>query len=294
MWRSIGALIALLVLAGCAPPVDPNAPLQVKVSGDAFSKDITLTGPLFHQERLASYAGETWGLRSFVDPKAHTATHQLYAQLDYDKNIANNVYYAADNSARDYKPKVIYRERCGRSQYCTIDTDHLTIDVDEATLRANAASGMAFKFSANSGYAVIVKVSPRMIAAQLDAEQRVLSGAVVVGQTVPSGESIVTASNSPPTPPPPDEKPAPTGNIFRGLTPRDLPSGGGIVVDRVDPGTPAELAGVQVGDRITGYDGHPVKTVQELQNLIAKTPPGKRVNMDLIRHREPVTVSPQS
>ncbi|MEZ5669156.1 MAG: PDZ domain-containing protein [Alphaproteobacteria bacterium] len=68
----------------------------------------------------------------------------------------------------------------------------------------------------------------------------------------------------------------------------------GALVADVRAGTPAELAGVQVGDLITGFDGHAVERMRDLPRLVAATAPGATVDMQVLRNGEaivlPVTV----
>jgi serine protease Do len=59
-------------------------------------------------------------------------------------------------------------------------------------------------------------------------------------------------------------------------------SHGALVADVMDD-TPAGEAGVQVGDVIVEFDGHPVKESTDLPLLVARTPIGKRAQMKIIR-----------
>jgi serine protease Do len=57
----------------------------------------------------------------------------------------------------------------------------------------------------------------------------------------------------------------------------------GAFVESVAPGGPAEEAGVQPGDVILRWDGEPVESSDSLPWLIALTPPGSRVHVQLLR-----------
>ena len=57
----------------------------------------------------------------------------------------------------------------------------------------------------------------------------------------------------------------------------------GALVSQVTPGGPAEAAGLEVGDLIVGFDGHPVDSSRSLPILVAETPVGKEVVVKLIR-----------
>lgn len=50
---------------------------------------------------------------------------------------------------------------------------------------------------------------------------------------------------------------------------RYVPNGSGAYVGRVNPGSPGERAGLRVGDIIFEFGGYPVRTADDLENLIA-------------------------
>ena len=60
----------------------------------------------------------------------------------------------------------------------------------------------------------------------------------------------------------------------------------GIVIEAVEPGSPAEKAGLQAGDVITSVDGHPVHTGADLVNPIAQTPIGQSVQLHYVRNKQ--------
>ncbi|MQA89934.1 MAG: PDZ domain-containing protein [Gemmatimonas sp.] len=71
----------------------------------------------------------------------------------------------------------------------------------------------------------------------------------------------------------------------------DLPSIGGAVVQGFSQqNTPAEGAGLRMGDVIVAVNGSPVSQVNALQRMIASHRPGDHVELDLIRYGEPVTL----
>ncbi|NIQ02993.1 MAG: PDZ domain-containing protein, partial [Nitrospinaceae bacterium] len=57
----------------------------------------------------------------------------------------------------------------------------------------------------------------------------------------------------------------------------------GALVGQVIPNSPAEKAGVQRGDVIIEFDGHHVQTMEALPKIVANTPPGKTVPVEVIR-----------
>jgi hypothetical protein len=189
-WKLIAIAALLLGLAGCAPPAVVGPP-RVVVQGDAFSKDITILGvQIFDNQFFKPDDKAHWYLRSFVNPRAHTAQHQLYAEIIYGGR--NGAYSASDDHAETHRVDLLFHESCGphrRDEVCDYE-DTIGVDLPEATLRANAVRGLKIKITARSGYVRIMEITPEMINAQLYATQEILSGKVVVGQTVKSGGTI--------------------------------------------------------------------------------------------------------
>ncbi len=60
----------------------------------------------------------------------------------------------------------------------------------------------------------------------------------------------------------------------------------GIVVEAVEPGSPAEKAGLQAGDVITNVNGQPVHTGADLVNPIAQTTIGQSVEVRFVRNKQ--------
>jgi len=71
-----------------------------------------------------------------------------------------------------------------------------------------------------------------------------------------------------------------TGNSQQGVFVRDV----------TPPGSAADKAGLLGGDLITSFDGKPVKSSDELSNLLSNTPVGKNVDVTFIRDGETKTV----
>ena len=71
-----------------------------------------------------------------------------------------------------------------------------------------------------------------------------------------------------------------TSEIAEGL---GLPTTQGALVAGVTDGGPAARAGLANGDLITGFDGKPVPDDRALPRIVADTPIGKTVNMDVLR-----------
>ena len=71
-----------------------------------------------------------------------------------------------------------------------------------------------------------------------------------------------------------------TSEIAEGL---GLPTSSGALVADVTAGGPAAKAGLVNGDLITGFDGKPVGDDRALPRIVADTPIGKTVNIDVLR-----------
>lgn len=87
-----------------------------------------------------------------------------------------------------------------------------------------------------------------------------------------------------------------TGTVSRGylgispqqLTPEmaealNLKSTKGVLVEHVQPGTPADQAGLKVGDVILRFGKEEVTDAEEFRRLVAATTPGTRVNLEILR-----------
>jgi serine protease Do len=57
----------------------------------------------------------------------------------------------------------------------------------------------------------------------------------------------------------------------------------GVIVDGVEPDSPAAKAGIKEKDVITQYDGQPVEGAVQFRRLIRETPPGRSVRLEISR-----------
>ena len=64
----------------------------------------------------------------------------------------------------------------------------------------------------------------------------------------------------------------------------------GAAIMEVHPGTPAEKAGLKVGDVVVTFDGKPVATAAALTDLVTRTSPGARVTVGIVRDGKPMNV----
>jgi S1-C subfamily serine protease len=64
----------------------------------------------------------------------------------------------------------------------------------------------------------------------------------------------------------------------------------GLLVARVEPGTPAAVAGIQVGDLIVDVKGGPIDSVRDLMSALAPIGKNQSVSIGLLRDGKPVSV----
>jgi serine protease Do len=67
-----------------------------------------------------------------------------------------------------------------------------------------------------------------------------------------------------------------------GVRVRDV-TDGGVTVEEVQPGSPAEKAGVKAGDRFVEFDGERVRSGRQFARLVQETPPGRKVKAIVMR-----------
>lgn len=70
-------------------------------------------------------------------------------------------------------------------------------------------------------------------------------------------------------------------------------SGEGVLVSQVMPKSPAESAGIKVGDLILSIDGKPIKDPRGLQRIIGDTDIGKTLELTILREKEKRVVKVQ-
>jgi serine protease Do len=66
----------------------------------------------------------------------------------------------------------------------------------------------------------------------------------------------------------------------------DLGAPYGMVLQSVEPGSPADRAGLRAGDVVTAINGHAVKSGNDLVNPVADTPIGGTVHVEYMRNRQ--------
>jgi serine protease Do len=83
------------------------------------------------------------------------------------------------------------------------------------------------------------------------------------------------------------------GVVIQEITPEIAETIGvkeGILISQIAPGSPAEKAGLKVGDIIVAIDGEKVREVRGLQFRVMKTPPGTEVTLTIIRGGKEQTI----
>jgi serine protease Do len=64
----------------------------------------------------------------------------------------------------------------------------------------------------------------------------------------------------------------------------------GALVAEVNPGSPAQKAGMKRGDIIIAFNGHPIHEMNELPRLVADTAPGSKATVKILRHGKEMTL----
>ena len=72
--------------------------------------------------------------------------------------------------------------------------------------------------------------------------------------------------------------------------PTNLDATAGAIVLKVEPGSPAALAGLQEGDLVVGFDGQLVAEPAILVLLLTRAPIGTVVDLDVIRNGASVSI----
>ncbi|HEY3919181.1 MAG TPA: PDZ domain-containing protein [Stellaceae bacterium] len=278
----------LLALGACASPADvPGA--QPQLQTDEFSKTVDIVGPEMVENPFFGMK-KHYDLLSRLDKRSRAVVvHLVEITLDYNGNF---IYfrYANDDTAQSLR--LIPARRTRNIPFGMDRREEFTIAVPDATLRAHVASGYRIKLSAQDGRETILSLTPAMVADQIAAVDNFRATGTVVAPVVTAGPAGGTPTAAPAAVPSPRAT-TPDGKPLLGLAPFDLPFGVGVQVNRVDPNTPAEAAGFQVGDLLVRYNGQPVTGADQFRNLIVQTAPGSRVPIEITRHGAPMTLSAQ-
>jgi serine protease Do len=93
---------------------------------------------------------------------------------------------------------------------------------------------------------------------------------------------------------------APTGPSFVGVMVQEidserartlkLPNESGVEITHVEPDSPAEHAGLKVGDAVMQYNGERVEGMEQFSRLVRETPAGREVKFEIVRNGAPQSV----
>jgi len=72
--------------------------------------------------------------------------------------------------------------------------------------------------------------------------------------------------------------------------PETVPKGQGVLISRVEPGSPAETAGLRPYDLLLSYDDQRLYAPEQLSRLVALDRPGRSVSLELVRSGKVLTV----
>ena len=72
---------------------------------------------------------------------------------------------------------------------------------------------------------------------------------------------------------------------------KDAKPKAGVLIETVEPGGPADKAGIKPGDAITEFDGERVRSVRQFSRLVQETPQGRTVAVALSRGGQRVAVN---
>jgi serine protease Do len=81
------------------------------------------------------------------------------------------------------------------------------------------------------------------------------------------------------------------GVVVRDLEGAELREGGGVFVQEVGQGTPAEKGGLRRADIVTSYDGEKVRSARQYARLVEETPGGRTVRTTVVRQNKTVELS---
>lgn len=98
----------------------------------------------------------------------------------------------------------------------------------------------------------------------------------------------IESGQSPPTNP--SDNPAGARRVRVGLIPAFGDEGKGLLLDGVQPDSPAEKGGLKAGDRIIVWDGRPIDSIADIQEIFETSEPGKQVKVIVLRGSDRVEV----
>jgi S1-C subfamily serine protease len=160
------------------------------------------------------------------------------------------------------------------------------VDIDGKLVGINTAGALA-AFAENVGFAIAIDGAMPVVEEILAGGQG--CGASGGGQEASPEESIPAeppvetqpGETQPGEEPPAEEQPGEASSEPAWLGAAVADAGQGALLAEIVPGGPADEAGLVPGDVVTGIDGEPVGSAEDLVNAIASRQPGDRVTLEL-------------
>ncbi len=271
-----------LALAGCSSPAErPGA--QAQISTDEFSKTIDVDGLLMGENPFFGIK-KFYNLVTHVDKQTHAYIHVIETRVDYDADPID-FQFASDDTAQTLKLIPVSHTSRRPCDDCFREEIFNIIVPDEA-LRAHVATGYRVKVSSRMSDAIILTITPAMIAAQYAG-----LNAVIAPQG--PGQPLPRASSASPGGAQSATLAARAGPPVLGISYMKVLFTSEILIVTVKPNSPADAAGVQPKDILLRYNGRPMTSEKDVQDAVAQTAPGSVVKLEIRRGIEPLTLTAQ-
>jgi S1-C subfamily serine protease len=160
------------------------------------------------------------------------------------------------------------------------------VDIDGKLIGINTAGALA-AFAENVGFAIAIDGAMPVV-------EEILAGSEGCGaggggqeaspeESIPAEPPVETqpGEEEPDGEPPAEEQPGEPAGEPAWLGAAVADGGQGALLAEIVPGGPADEAGLAPGDVVTGIDGQPVGSAEDLVNAIASREPGDRVTLEL-------------
>jgi hypothetical protein len=258
-------------------------PLHAKATITTENGYVEHTGPMrmvWHDEFLSAVIDQSTGQKSF----------QIDAEITYSGSWRSyeSANYPTANGRRSVPATHISKEAANCAVGECIYTERIALPVDEQVLRQVAAGSVAAK-PVVWPFQAIAKSGPAYTGGLSDAE---VAGLLVkvdeyVAKPAMAGANTSSFANSANAP---SQSDLGVSGMPVAAT-AEQPNRGGILIIAVNRGSVAQKSGIIVGDILYELDGHPIKTLAELQAaVVAARAPGSAVPIKLYRGTEPLAV----
>ncbi|MBI1868826.1 MAG: PDZ domain-containing protein [Methylocystis sp.] len=238
------------VLFACLFSTYANSENVPKIEDSEFDSEVKVIGLHLFDNPFWGGIRKEWLIRSFINKKTKTVSHQLYIDLDYTGNWH---FYdsASDNSATPLHVTQIDSSVGSCSGGCSL-SETIGVDMDDKVLRAHASDGYRVRLNSKSGNTIILTVSANQIIPQLDAiDSHVAAMSFRPALGVPHlGMKSIPIS----------------AHLARAT---GLPQGRGMIVATVEPETPAAVAGIRPMDLIISINGVATNSFEQLNKALA-------------------------